>query len=119
RSVTNLIDVWEKDMVAFLLGCSVSFDKVLIDNSISISHEIGNTVPMYVTTIPCVKAGCFEGQMVVSMRPIPKTKVKKAVEVTAKYPKLHGTPVHIGSPKDIAIYNVDQPDYGKPVTIKS
>ena len=46
--------------------------------------------------------------MVVSMRPVAKEKVIKAVEVTARYPKMHGAPVHIGNPEEIGIKNISK-----------
>lgn len=56
--------------------------------------------------------------MVVSMRPFPPSEVAKAVEITSRYPRVHGAPVHIGSPELIGITDISKPDYGDPVTIK-
>src|SRR5690606_40947335 len=64
---------WEEDLVAFLLGCSFTFEQALLANGIPVRHMEENcNVPMYRTSIPCVPAGRFKGPMVVSMRPIPE-----------------------------------------------
>jgi uncharacterized protein YcsI (UPF0317 family) len=59
----------------------------------------------------------FHGDLVVSMRPFNPSDIAKAVEITARYPKVHGSPVHIGNPEAIGIKNVNKPDYGDAVDI--
>jgi uncharacterized protein YcsI (UPF0317 family) len=78
----------------------------------------GVNVPMYRTNRQCEPSGPFNGPLVVSMRPIPAGQVDLAVEVTGRYPKVHGAPVHIGAPEDIGITDLSKPDFGDPVTIK-
>ena len=80
--------------------------------------EENRNVPMYDTNIPCMPAGIFHGNMVVSMRPIPYDLVVKAVNVTAAMPRVHGAPIHIGDPAQIGIKDINKPDYGESVTIK-
>lgn len=75
-------------------------------------------MPMYITNIECTPAGRFRGPMVVSMRPIPSRQVVKAVEVTTRFPKAHGAPVHIGDPAAIGIEDLARPDFGDAVTVK-
>ncbi|SEN22796.1 putative hydro-lyase [Lihuaxuella thermophila] len=119
EEVTDIVKFWEDDLVAFLLGCSFTFESAMLKNGIPVRHlEEGCNVPMYKTHIPCVKAGRFEGPMVVSMRPIPETHVVRAVQVTSRFPAVHGAPVQIGNPEAIGISNMDRPDFGDPVTIK-
>lgn len=116
--VTDITSYWEEDMVAFLIGCSFTFEQALLRNNIPVRHiEEGCNVPMYKTNIPCVKAGSFEGPMVVSMRPMPEKDVVRAVQVTSRFPSVHGAPVHIGTPASIGIENVNRPDFGDHVTI--
>ncbi len=104
---TDIIDLWDKDMVGFLLGCSFTFEHALVNNGIPVRHIQENcNVPMYKTNIPCVKAGRFEGPMVVSMRPIPHKDVVRAVQVTSRFPSVHGAPIHIGDPKLIGIHDI-------------
>ncbi|WP_349410748.1 putative hydro-lyase [Pseudalkalibacillus sp. SCS-8] len=115
----DITSLWKDDMVGFLLGCSFTFEKALLDKGVPVRQiEEGKNVPMYQTNIPCEKAGPFEGEMVVSMRPIPAKDVAKAVQITSKYPSVHGAPVHIGSPEQLGIKNLDQPDFGDAVTIR-
>lgn len=119
EEVTDITDYWEDDMVAFLLGCSFTFEQALLNNGIPIRHiEEGCNVPMYKTNIPCIKAGRFEGPMVVSMRPIPEKDVVRAVQVTSRFPSVHGAPIHIGNPESIGIADLNRPDFGDRVTLK-
>jgi uncharacterized protein YcsI (UPF0317 family) len=55
--------------------------------------------------------------MVVSMRPLTPANAIKAVQITSRYPAVHGAPVHLGNPETIGIKDISQPDYGDPVTI--
>ncbi|GEN35681.1 MULTISPECIES: putative hydro-lyase [Aneurinibacillus] len=117
--VTDITSYWEDDMVAFLLGCSFTFEQAMLRNGIPVRHiEEGCNVPMYKTNIPCVKAGPFEGPMVVSMRPVPEKDVVRATQVTSRFPAVHGAPIHIGNPASIGILDIDQPDFGDRVTVK-
>ncbi|MFC5650349.1 putative hydro-lyase [Paenibacillus solisilvae] len=114
----DITSYWQDDLVAFLLGCSFTFEKSLLENDIPVRQiELNRNVPMYKTNIPCRPAGRFSGPMVVSMRPIPSRQVAKAVTVTSRYPSVHGTPIHIGNPALIGITDLDKPDYGDAVPL--
>jgi uncharacterized protein YcsI (UPF0317 family) len=116
---TDIVKYWNDDMVSFLLGCSFTFEAALIRAGISLRHiDQGKNVTMYITNIQTVPAGMFSGPMVVSMRPIPHNKVVKAVQVTSRFPSVHGAPIHIGDPRQIGITDLMQPDYGDLVEIK-
>jgi uncharacterized protein YcsI (UPF0317 family) len=111
--------LWRDDFVAFLIGCSFSFEAELLEAGVPVRHiEEGRNVPMYRTSIECAPAGAFHGNMVVSMRPIPYGLVVKATEITASMPRVHGAPVHIGDPAAIGIADIARPDFGDAVTIK-
>ena len=117
--VTDLKDVWEDDLVAFVLGCSFTFEFPLMKNGMPVRQiEEHCNGPMFRTNIPCVPAGRFHGPLVVSMRPIPEKDIVRAVEVTSRFPAVHGSPVQIGHPEHIGIQDVMHPDFGDPVTIK-
>ncbi|WP_424768443.1 putative hydro-lyase [Paenibacillus sp. sgz302251] len=119
EEVTDIMSYWEDDMVAFLIGCSFTFEHPLMNNGITVRHiEENCNVPMYKTNIPCIKAGRFEGPTVVSMRPIPEKDVVRAVQVTSRFPAVHGAPIHIGNPASIGIQDIHKPDFGDRVTIK-
>lgn len=114
----DISDLWQDDFVYFLIGCSFSFEAELIEAGIPVRHiEEGRNVPMFNTNIPLKPAGIFGGNMVVSMRPIPYDLVVKAVNVTAAMPRVHGAPIHIGSPEQIGIKDIFSPDYGDAVTV--
>ncbi len=120
EEVTDIIKYWQDDMVAFLLGCSFTFEYPLMNNGIPVRHiEENCNVAMFKTNIPCAKAGRFEGPVVVSMRPIPEKDIVRAVQVTSRFPAVHGAPLHIGNPAGIGIKDINKPDFGDRVTIKS
>lgn len=109
---------WRNDLVAFLIGCSFSFESELLEAGVPVRHiEEGRNVPMYITNIECERAGCFGGKMVVSMRPLPANQIVKAVNITASMPRVHGTPIHIGDAALIGIEDINKPDFGESVTI--
>lgn len=112
---TNIRDIWSDDLVAFVLGCSYSFEYPLLQDGIPLKHIAHNSeVPMYRTNIACVPAGAFHGPMVVSMRPLSPANAIRAVQITSRFPSVHGAPVHLGFPEQIGIEDLDKPDYGSP-----
>ena len=116
---TDVLKYWRDDLVAFLLGCSFSFEGALIEAGIPIRHiDSGCNVPMYITNIQCNPAGRLSGPMVVSMRPVKHSQVVKAALCTGRFPAVHGAPVHIGDPAVIGIKDVNKPDFGDPVEIR-
>ncbi len=72
---------------------------------------------MYKTNIPCAPAGRFQGNMVVSMRPVKSRDIAAAVEISGRFPQVHGAPVHIGHPGQIGIGDLAKPDFGDAVDI--
>ena len=117
--VTDASEYWQEDSVAFLIGCSFSFEEALLQAGIDVRHiSMGCNVPMYKTNIECEKAGVFEGPMVCSMRPMTPENAKIAAEITGRYPNVHGAPVHMGDPAEIGIADVNKPDYGDAVEIR-
>jgi uncharacterized protein YcsI (UPF0317 family) len=118
--VDDITAYWRDDLVSFLLGCSFTFEHPLLDAGIGIRHiELGVNVPMFITNRPCRPAGVFQGPMVVSMRPIPHAQVIRAVQITSRFPAVHGAPVHVGDPAAIGIHDIQQPDFGDAVPIAS
>lgn len=119
EEVADITDYWEDDMVAFLIGCSFTFETPLLEAGIPIRHiEENCNVPMYKTNIPCVKAGIFEGPIVVSMRPMSSADAIRAIQITSRFPDVHGAPIHIGDPSQIGISDLTKPNFGDSVTIK-
>lgn len=119
KEVDDILEEWRDDLVTFLLGCSFTFETALLDAGISLRHiEQEKNVSMYVTTLGTRSAGQFAGPTVVSMRPIPQEKVVRAVQITSRFPDVHGAPVHIGDPGRIGIKDLSKPDYGDIVELK-
>jgi len=111
--VENIKEYWRQDLVAFLIGCSYTFENALLNANIPLRHiQHGTGVPVYITNVQCKPAGIFSGPMVVSMRPIPEHLVVRAVQVTSRFPATHGAPVHIGDPKKIGISNLKKMNWG-------
>lgn len=119
ETVTDIRNLWRDDFVAFILGCSYSFEQALVSEGVPLRHlEENLTVSMYRTNIETNRAGDFGGGMVVSMRPMTPARAIRAVEVTSRFPHTHGTPVHLGDPAQIGISDINTPDWGDATPIK-
>ena len=117
---SDITGYWRDDLVAFLTGCSFTFERALLAAGVPVRHlEQGTNVPMFVTGRPCQPAGRFAGPLVVSMRPVPAGLVDTAAAVTARYPAAHGAPVHAGDPGVLGITDLSRPDFGDPVTFQA
>lgn len=107
----DIVSYWRDDLVGFLLGCSYSFEEALINAGIPLRHQQENKiVSVYTTNIPCIPAGRFAGPMVVSMRPVKRNQLIRAVQITSRFPSTHGAPIHIGDPSLIGV-NLEKPDF--------
>ncbi|MEV0592480.1 putative hydro-lyase [Nonomuraea cavernae] len=122
RPVADLGDVveeWREDLVPFLIGCSFTFERALLGAGVPVRHlESGTNVPMYRTNVPCAPTTTLSGPLVVSMRPVPEALVETAIEVSGRYPMVHGAPVHIGDPAALGIADLARPDFGDPVEVR-
>ena len=111
-------DLWRDDLVAFLLGCSLTFEHALIEAGVGVRNVENDTlVPMFISNVACRPAGRFHGPIVVTMRPIREPQIQLVEEVCARYPHAHGTPLHIGNPETIGLVDLDRPNFGDPVPI--
>ncbi|NWZ35515.1 GLUCM protein, partial [Brachypodius atriceps] len=107
-----------KDMVTFYLGCSFSFEKAVQKAGIPIRNvEQKCNVSMYKTSVPCYSISMFHCNLVVTMRPIPESKLGAAVLATSELKEAHGAPIHIGDPGLLGIQDLSKPDYGDPVRL--
>lgn len=116
----NSIDhVWHEGLVAFVIGCSFTFEDALISEGIPLRHlQQGVNVAMFRTSMETVPAGRFSGPLVASMRPMAPAAAIRAVQITSRFPSVHGAPIHIGSGAGIGIADLMHPDYGDAVTIE-
>ncbi len=116
---TDVTHLWRDDFVGFLLGCSFTFETALEAAGLNVRHlQEGRNVPMYRTNVPCRPAGRFAGPLVVSMRPYAPDQVERVIEVTRRYPTMHGAPIHVGDPAVLGIAELGRPDFGDAVTIR-
>lgn len=113
----NLLEIPWDDMVTFYFGCSYSFDHFLVTAKVPLRHMIQKQdPPIYLTGIPLIPQGPFSGNMIVTMRAIPRKFVPKVAEVCVPLDFAHGAPIHIGSPALIGIEEFHNPPIGyKPV----
>ena len=115
---TDISSLWRKDLVTFVIGCSFSFEEALLEAGIPLRHIAQNrNVAMYRSNIPTASAGVFNGPMVVSMRPLKAADAIRAIQITSRFPNVHGAPVHIGNPALIGIADLAVPDYGDAVDV--
>lgn len=117
---TDIAHYWRSDLVAFLLGCSFTFEWALTAAGLPVAHQVqGVNVPMYVTDRRCSPAGRFDGPLVVSMRPFARDTIPDVVDISARFPAMHGAPVHIGNPAEIGIGDIGEPDFGDAVVVEA
>jgi uncharacterized protein YcsI (UPF0317 family) len=115
---TDLRALWRDDLVTFVIGCSFSFEQALLDSGLSLRHVDQNrNVAMYRTNIATEAAGPFHGPMVVSMRPLKAKAAIRAIQITSRFPDVHGAPVHLGDPSLIGIADLAKPDYGDAIDV--
>lgn len=115
---TDIQDLWRDDFVTFVIGCSFSFEQALLDDGMHLRHvDEAKNVAMYRTSIDTVAAGVFSGPLVVSMRPLRAADAIRAIQITSRFPGVHGAPVHLGNPALIGINSLAQTDYGDPVDV--
>ncbi|QTD45342.1 putative hydro-lyase [Ottowia testudinis] len=115
---TDVVHDWRDDLVSFAIGCSFSFEEALLAEGIELRHVTqGSNVPMYRTQLPTQPAGPFAGPLVVSMRPLRARDAIRAIQITTRFPQVHGAPVHLGDPALIGITDLSRPDYGDAVPL--
>src|SRR3979490_573434 len=115
---TDIMAHWRDDLVASVLGFCFSFEEALMADDLPIRHIERNVrVPMYRTNIACAPAGPFAGPMVVSMRPVKPAAAIRAVQITLRFPAVHGAPVHLGHPHSIGDAHFAKPKHGDAVRV--
>ena len=115
---TDVLRWWRDDLVTFAIGCSFSFEEALLEAGIELRHMTCDcTVPMYRTSVETAAAGPFHGPLVVSMRPMKPADAIRAIQITTRFPSVHGAPVHVGKPELIGIKDLGRPDWGDAVPV--
>lgn len=104
EEVTDIRSHWRDDLVTFALGCSFSFEEALQEAGVRLKFfERNNVAAVYVTNIDTVPAGPFKGPLVVTMRAFKPADAIRAVQITSRFPNVHGAPIHLGDPKSIGV----------------
>lgn len=121
-SKTDIKDEWTESSVAFLIGCSFSFENALLEAGLP-PRQIQQrcNVSMYKTTVKLLPAGIFtNANMVVSMRPYHPQDIERVRDITRPFIKTHGEPVAWGwqAAHDFGIKDIQQPEFGDPVKFK-
>ena len=117
---TNIGGLWRDDLVTFVLGCSYSFEEALIADGLEVRNvSLDRSVAMFRTNVATAPAGRFHGPLIVSMRPFKPADAIRAIQITTRFPAVHGAPVHIGLPEAIGIRDLAQPDYGDAVPVNA
>lgn len=102
--------LWRDDLVAFVWGCSFSFEQALMESGVSLRDAArGDNVVMYQTNIDTWPVGAFAGKMIVTMRPLVPAQAIRAIQITSRFPSVHGAPIHIGAPEMIGIGDLERP----------
>lgn len=113
NTVFDIKEYWQDDFVTFALGCSYSFEEALEDVGLEVRHNrLGLVSPMYTTNIETKSVGPFFGPTVVTMRPFSSSDVDRVIQVTSRFPKVHGAPIHIGNPNEIGIEDLAKTEFG-------
>ncbi|KAI1180328.1 DUF1445-domain-containing protein [Nemania sp. FL0916] len=112
----NIVDDWTDDHVAFLIGCSFSFEASLAAAGLPPLHTmLGRNVPMYRTTVPLCPAGVFiDSYFVVSMRAYRARDIVRVRDVTRAFSATHGEPIAWGwdAVTALGIADIDHPEWG-------
>jgi uncharacterized protein YcsI (UPF0317 family) len=104
QEVTDIKNLWRDDFVTFVLGCSFSFEEALREAGLPLRFLDRNDVAgVYETTIDTKPAGRFHAKLMVTMRPFTPKDAIRAIQVTSRFPNVHGAPIHIGDPAAIGV----------------
>lgn len=118
ESRSEVAALWRDDLVGFVIGCSFSFEEALLAEGVPVRHVAeGRNVAMYRTNRETRPAGRFGGPLVVSLRTFAPADAIRAVQITSRYPAVHGAPLHLGFPEQLGIADLARPDYGDPPTL--
>jgi uncharacterized protein YcsI (UPF0317 family) len=100
----DLSEFWRDDFVTFAMGCSFSFEQALLEDGLPLRYlERGSVAGVYETTVATTPAGRYTGPLLVTMRPFSPSDAIRAIQITSRFPNVHGAPVHLGDPAAIGV----------------
>jgi uncharacterized protein YcsI (UPF0317 family) len=119
KSKADIKEEWNECSVAFLIGCSFSFEAALTNAGLPPRQiQMSCNVPMYKTNVKLNPAGLFTGAtQVVSMRPYLPQDIDRVRDVTRSFIKTHGEPIAWGweAAQEMGIEDIESPDFGDAV----
>ena len=119
--VTDATPYWRDDLVAFLLGCSFTFEWALLEAGIPLRHVEQGKQRGDVEDVDRVPAGRrlprADGRLDAA-HPAPDSS-SKAVTASARFPGAHGAPIHIGDPAPSASRTSRRPDWGDAQAVRA
>ncbi len=117
---TDIMAHWRDDLVAFVLGCSFSFEEALMADDLPLRHiecggaraDVPHQHPMQPIGPVCrANGGVDAGPLK------PGGRYPARCRSPSRFPSVHGAPVHLGHPDSIGIADISKPDYGDAVPI--
>lgn len=115
--IPDIAEHWTDDHVAFLIGCSYSFETALTLAGLPPAHQVlQRNVPMYRTNIRLCPSGVFTGgTYVVSMRPYRASDIERVRDITRPFLATHGEPIAWGwkAVKELGIIDINKPEWGE------
>lgn len=115
---TDILRLWQPDHVAVAIGCWFSMEEALLRARVRLRHvELGIQGPLFRTNRSTVAVGQFGGRLVVSMRPFSAKDVPLVRQITGRFPRVHGAPIHQGAGTALGIPDIGRPDFGEPIDI--
>jgi uncharacterized protein YcsI (UPF0317 family) len=116
--VDDIRAYWQDDFVTVAIGCWLSMEDALRRAGVRLRHvELGIQGPLMISNRQAVPVGRFSSPLVVSMRPFHRSQALLAAEVTGRFPRLHGAPIHMGDPHALGLSSFGTPDFGEPMDI--
>jgi uncharacterized protein YcsI (UPF0317 family) len=114
ETVSDISSLWQDDFVAVAIGCWFSMEDALTRAGVRLRHvELGIQGPIFRTTTETTAVGRFGGPLVVSMRPFATGQVPAVTQVTGRFSRVHGGPIHVGDPAPLGIADISKPDFGE------
>lgn len=114
EEVTTIAPFWRDDMVAVAIGCWFSMEEALLQAGVRLRHiELGIQGPLFKTSVATHSVGIFNGKLVVSMRPFARATVALVRQISSRFSRVHGGPVHEGDPSVLGIADLGLPEFGE------
>ena len=107
---TDISALWREDLVTFVIGCSFSFEEALTAAGLPLRHiEQGNAMSRCTAaTSPQRRPGVFMAPWWCPCGRCKAAEAIRAIQITSRFPNVHGAPVHLGDPRLIGIMRHQQ-----------